>query len=470
MIIPIILAGGSGSRLWPLSREHYPKQLLSLIGKYSLLQETVKRSQNIPFTQDPIIICNKEHQFLITEQMEAIGIKKPLLILESVGRNTAPAIAIAAHIAQTQHPNQEILLLVLPADHLIQDLEIFTEQVSNSTPLAEQGYLNTFGITPSYAETGYGYIKAGKMRANNIYEIAEFVEKPPLAKAEVYLKDGAYYWNSGIFLLNSKTYLDELKKYRPDIATICATEVNKLTHIKNFYHLSKDFSNCPSESIDYAVMEKTHKALISPLPIRWSDVGSWSALFDILPKNAEGNIIQGDVTSIDVKNCYIRAEHRLVAVAGLNDHIVVETQDAVMITHKDYAQKVKDLFHNLKLKARNEIVEHRIVNRPWGTYEVLIEGPQYRVKHVIIKPGHSLSNQRHQHRSEHWVVLKGTATVNINNTQKILQNYESTFIAMNQEHQLSNQNNETLEIIEIQTGTYVGEDDIQHPDDKNKNY
>lgn len=358
-IIPIILAGGSGSRLWPLSREHHPKQLLSLIEGYSLLQETIKRAQKLPFTKDPIVICNKEYRYLIAEQMLAIGIKEPKLILEPSGRNTAPAIAMAAHVVNKLYPNEHPLLLVLPADHIIQDIDIFMERLQNTLIFAERGYLNTFGIAPTYPETGYGYIKAGSMLDTSIYKIDKFIEKPPFEKAEIYASSGDYYWNSGMFLFKSDTYLDELKKHSPNISKACEDEAKQLSEIGGFYLLSENFNNCPSDSIDYAVMEKTDKALITPLPIKWSDVGSWAALFDILPKDDNGNILQGDVTAIDVQDCYIRSESRLVAIAGLRDHIVVETPDAVMVVHKDYAQNVKDLFNNLKARKRSEVLHHK---------------------------------------------------------------------------------------------------------------
>lgn len=462
VIIPIILAGGSGSRLWPLSREHYPKQLLSLINGHSLLQETIKRSQNLPLTQNPIVICNNDYRFLIAEQMLSVGISEPRLILEQQGRNTAPAIAIAAHIAKKLYANDQPILLILPADHMIQDLEIFKERLHHALKFAEQGYLNAFGITPTYAEIGYGYIKTGAMIDTSIYKIAKFIEKPPLKEAEVYASSGNYYWNSGMFLFQADAYLNELKKLSPEISKACTTAAKDLNEVGGFYHLGESFNHCPSDSIDYAVMEKTDKALITPLPVKWSDVGSWSALLDILPTDAEGNILQGDVTAIDVNNCYIRSESRLVAIAGLKDHIVVETPDAVMVAHKNYAQNVKELFQHLKSQSRTEVLNHTVVQRPWGSYEVLLEGPNYRVKHVVIKPGASLSNQSHKHRSEHWVVLKGTATIRLGNDHKTLKAYESTFIPNNQAHQLSNQEQHPLEIIEVQAGNFLSEEDIYH--------
>lgn len=459
-IIPIILAGGSGSRLWPLSREHYPKQLLSLVTDRSLLQETIKRTQDIPEIENPIIICNKQYRFLIADQMLALGIQNPKLILEPTGRNTAPAIAIAAHIVETLYPNP--LLLVLPADHIIQENDIFIDRIKTSKNLAEQGNLITFGVTPTYPETGYGYIKSGKALNEKIYAVKKFIEKPAHDLAEKYLKEGDYYWNSGMFFFKAKTYLEELKKHAPSIAQACENEIKSLKQSEGFYLLSDNFSNCPSESIDYAIMEHSQKVLISPLPVKWNDMGSWTALCDVLPKDNKGNIIQGDVISIDTENSYIRSESRLIATAGVKNHIIVETQDAVMVVHKNYAQKVKDIFTQLKDKARTESLHHQIVQRPWGTYEILIEGPYYRVKHITVKPGASLSAQAHKYRAEHWIILKGTATLKLNETIKTINTYESTFIPANQMHQLSNHGTIPLEIIEVQAGDDLSEEDIYH--------
>lgn len=353
MIIPIVLAGGTGSRLWPLSREHYPKQLLTLVGENSLLQETLKRVQGLPEIQDPIVICNKQYRFLVAEQMLEMGVENPKLILESAGRNTAPAIAMSAFLAKTLYPKQDPLLLVLPADHLIQEEAPFLAGIQHAMTLAKD-HLITFGIRPSYAEPGYGYIKLGTPVQNSICKVAEFVEKPKKEKAEEYVKAGSYYWNSGMFLFSAQTYLSELKTHRHDIYSACESESHKVEQADGFFSLSNTFESCPSESIDYAVMEKTDKALVLPLDVTWSDIGSWTALHDALPRDANGNILQGDVTCIDTENCFVRAEHRLVATLGLKDHIVIETADVVMVAHKDYAQKVKDLVSQLKTQQRKE--------------------------------------------------------------------------------------------------------------------
>ncbi len=355
MIIPIILAGGTGSRLWPLSREHYPKQLLVLAGENSMLQETIIRTQKLSKVADPIVICNKHYRFLVAEQMLEAGIENPQLILEPTGRNTAPAIAVAALLAKKLHPKEEPLLLVLPADHLIQEQDVFCKAIDMACKAATD-HLITFGIQPSYPETGYGYIRAGEALQDGLHKVSAFIEKPKQEIAEQYIKDGCYYWNSGMFFFAAKTYLEELKKYRQDIYDACIKELTLLHEADGFFSLSEYFGECPAESIDYAVMEETQHALVLPLEVTWSDVGSWTALHDVLPRDENNNILQGDVTAIDTENCLIRAEHRLVATAGLQNHIVIETKDAVMVAHKDYAQKVKDLVAQLKTQQRKEVL------------------------------------------------------------------------------------------------------------------
>jgi mannose-1-phosphate guanylyltransferase/mannose-6-phosphate isomerase len=355
MIIPIILAGGTGSRLWPSSREHFPKQLLTLVGENSLLQETIKRTQSIAHVADPIVICNRQYRFLVAEQMLEMGIESPQLILEPTGRNTAPAIAMAAFLAQRLSPHTPPLLLILPADHIIPENDRFLAAIEASCALAEAGHLLTFGIEPTYPETGYGYIQSGAEVAPPICKVTQFIEKPKKSEAEAYLKTGQYYWNSGLFLFAANRYLEELNIHRPDIYKACATEAEHLTEVGGFFNLSDTFSSCPSESIDYAVMEKTARALMYPLKVTWSDVGSWTALYDVLPRDKNANILQGDVTCIDTHNCMIRAEHRLIATVGLKDMIVIETKDAVMVAHKDHAQKVKDLVAQLKMNQRKDL-------------------------------------------------------------------------------------------------------------------
>lgn len=356
MIIPIILAGGTGSRLWPLSREHYPKQLLTLVGENSLLQETIRRIQPLPGVEEPIVICNHQYRFLVAEQMLELGITEPKLILEPSGRNTAPAIAMASLLAQNLYPHDKPLLLILPADHLIQEADHFVESITKAAPFAADHCLITFGIQPSYAETGYGYIRAGEAIAPPLFKVAEFVEKPKQSVAEQYLQEGNYYWNSGMFLFSADAYLQELSSYRKDIFQFCQKEAQSLQKsTQGFFNLSEHFSDCPSESVDYAVMEKTDRALVYPLNVSWNDVGSWTALHDVLPRDENQNILQGDVTCIETTNSMIRAEHRLIATVGVKDLIIIETQDAVMVAHKDHAQKVKDLVAQLKIQQRKEL-------------------------------------------------------------------------------------------------------------------
>ncbi len=352
-MIPIILAGGTGSRLWPLSRESYPKQLLTLVGENSLLQETIQRTQKIEGAVEPIVICNHQYRFLVAEQMLEMGIAHPKLILEPCGRNTAPAIAMAALLIQKLYPKQEPLLLVLPADHLIQEADRFVGAIEAARPYASQ-HLVTFGITPTYAETGYGYIHAEQTQspANTPLKVQQFIEKPSKEKAESYLKQKGYYWNSGLFLFSAKRYLEELTLHASDIMAACRKEGKKLQEVGGFFSLSPQFATCPSESIDYAIMEKTDKALVFPLSVTWSDIGSWTALHEVLPHDDNGNILQGDVTCIDTKNSMIRAEHRLIATVGVSDLIIIETEDAVMVAHKNDAQKVKDLVAQLKIQQR----------------------------------------------------------------------------------------------------------------------
>lgn len=356
MIIPIILAGGTGSRLWPLSREHYPKQLLTLVGENSLLQETIKRIQPLKKVEEPIVICNHQYRFLVAEQMLELGITEPKLILEPAGRNTAPAIAMAALLAQTLYPNKDPLLLILPADHLIQETDHFVESIIKAAPLAQDQFLLTFGIQPTYAETGYGYIRAGESVKPPLFKVAEFVEKPKQETAEGYLKEGGYYWNSGMFLFSANTYLQELLKYRKDIFDFCKKESQALQKpTQGFFSLNNSFKDCPNESVDYAVMEKTDRALVFPLNVSWNDVGSWTALHDVLPRDENQNILHGDITCIDTTNSMIRAEHRLIATIGVKDLIIIETKDAIMIAHKNHAQKVKDLVAQLKIQQRKEV-------------------------------------------------------------------------------------------------------------------
>lgn len=461
MLIPVILSGGVGSRLWPLSREHYPKQLLALMGQNTLLQDTVLRLKNLPEVANPLVVCNESHRFLIAEQLRSIKTHPEHLILEPEGRNTAPAAAIAALAAQNY--DLDPILLILPADHLIQNVAVFCERVTAALPLAQAGHLVTFGIVPTVPETGYGYIQAGRITEleASAFQVARFVEKPALAVAQEYLDSGDYYWNSGMFLFKASRYLEELEKFSPVMFGACQEAVYGATHDADFMRLSKQaFLNCPSDSIDYAVMEKTQDAVVLPLDVGWNDVGAWSALWDVSEQDASGNVCIGDVLTEASENCYIRSEHRLVATLGVKDHIIVETADAVLVAHKDHVQDVKKIVNQLKASARQEADLHRKVHRPWGTYENIDVEARFQVKRIQVKPGASLSLQMHYHRSEHWIVVKGTAQVTRGEETFVLSENQSTYIPLGVKHRLENPGKLMLELIEIQSGSYLGEDDI----------
>lgn len=465
MLIPVILSGGVGSRLWPLSREHYPKQLLALVGNNTLLQNTILRLEGLTNKTSPLIVCNEIHRFLVAEQLRVLGIAHSPILLEPTGRNTAPAVAVAALRALLRDP--DAILLVLPADHIIVEAARFREAVELGIPLAEANYLVTFGIVPDRPETGYGYIKADYPVIDTAaYAVEQFVEKPPLETAKQYLQSGDYYWNSGIFLFKAKQYLTELEKFAPNILGACRQAIDYAIEDKDFLHLDEAaFKTCPSDSIDYAVMEHTHAAVVIPLQAGWSDVGSWSALADISEQDEQGNVILGDVFTENVQNCYLRSEYRLLAVVGLQDHVVVETADAVLVAHKEQVQDVKNVVTALKKQHRGEANLHRKVYRPWGSYETITVEQRFQVKHIIVNPGASLSLQMHYHRSEHWVVVKGTAKIIRDEESSILTENQSTYIPIGVKHRLENPGKLPLEIIEIQSGSYLEEDDIVRYDD-----
>jgi mannose-1-phosphate guanylyltransferase/mannose-6-phosphate isomerase len=457
-IVPVILSGGAGTRLWPLSRELYPKQFLPLAGQHTMIQETLLRLRGLTDLGAPIIVCNEDHRFLVAEQMRQIDCRPSAIVLEPVGRNTAPAVAVAAlHGEKTDD-----VMLVLPADHVIKDLPAFHAAVKKGLAAAEAGKLVTFGIVPTAPETGYGYIRAaaaGK-KADSL-AIEAFVEKPDLKTAEKYLKAGNYYWNSGMFMFKPSVLLAELKKHAAKIAPACRKALAEGSSDNDFVRLNReDFAACPSISIDYAVMEKTGLGVMIPLAAGWNDVGSWAALADVNPADAAGNVVDGDVLTCSVKNSCILASNRLVAAVGIEDHIVVETADAVLVAHKNRVQDVKHIVDQLRSAQRVEAVNHRRVNRPWGAYETIDIAPRFQVKRITVNPGESLSSQMHYHRAEHWVVVSGTARITTGDKVIILSENQSTYIPLGQTHRLENPGRIPLELIEVQSGSYLGEDDI----------
>ena len=463
MLQPVIIAGGSGTRLWPLSRKRYPKQFLPLIGDKTMLQITVERLAGLEHAP-PIIVCNEEHRFIAAEQLRELGISHGGIILETSGRNTAPAICLAALLANEIEPGSN--LLVLPADHHMSAPDRFCAGVNSAIAAASGGSLITFGITPDKPATGYGYIKAN-MRADSPYPIVEFVEKPEQRVAQSYLASGDYLWNSGIFLFSSSTYLNELDIYRPGILAACQNAWATKTLDKDFYRPdSAAFAACPSESIDYAVMEHTNKALVSPIDPGWNDLGSWSALLDLLPKTPQGNVQKGDVISHNSSNNYIHAENKLVSTLGVNDLVIVDTKDALLVAHRDNVEEVKLIVEQLKAVDRSEYIHHREVFRPWGKYDAMDSDERFQVKRITVKPLAKLSVQMHHHRAEHWVVVKGTAKVTIDGTDKLVSENESVYIPIGAVHALENPGRIPIELIEIQTGSYLGEDDIVRFEDR----
>lgn len=456
-MIPVILSGGSGTRLWPLSRRHYPKQFLPLVSSHTMIQETVLRLAGFKGLKAPIAVCNEDHRFMMAEQLLEIGIKSTAIILEPCGRNTAPAVALAALTAASE----EEILLILPADHVIENITAFHEAVRQAKTLAEQGFLVTFGIVPTEPETGYGYIKRDSEQHGAAYNVASFVEKPDLETAKAYLQSGDYYWNSGMFAFKAGSFLSELQKFNPEMLENCQLALKNAKVDMDFVRLDKEiFTQCPADSIDYAVMEKTDKAVVIPLSAGWNDVGSWSALWDVTDKDDFGNAINGDVLTVDTRNSFIHAQSKLVTVIGVENLIVVETDDAVMIASKDRVQDVKEIVEQLKANARCEADIHRKVYRPWGHYDLVDSGERYQTKRIVVKPGAKLSLQKHHHRAEHWVVVKGTALITKGDEKLLITENESTFIPLGIVHCLENPGVIPLEIVEVQSGSYLGEDDI----------
>jgi mannose-1-phosphate guanylyltransferase len=459
MFLPVIMAGGSGTRLWPLSRQLNPKQFLPLVdADMTMLQATIERLDGLEHAV-PLLICNENHRFLAAEQLRQLGLEEANIILEPVGRNTAPAIALAALQALTEQ--EDPILLVLAADHLIQDVSAFHQSIAKAQVLAEAGKLVTFAITPTHPETGYGYLQMGSPVGEGGFKVNRFVEKPDLKTAEQYLSHGGYFWNSGMFMFRASRYLQELERFQPKIVSVCREALAGGKQDMHFTRVdSSIFVTSPDDSIDYAVMEKTSDAVMVPLDAGWSDIGSWSALWEAGEKNSEGNLFKGDVLSENTSGSYVHATHRLVTTVGVTNLIIVETKDAVLVAHRDQVQDVKKIVDQLKGCKRQEYTNHREVYRPWGVYDSIDNGERYQVKRITVKPGEKLSVQMHHHRAEHWIVVSGTARVTNGEKNYLVTENQSTYIPIGQIHALENPGMIPLELIEVQSGSYLGEDDI----------
>ena len=468
-MIPVVLSGGSGSRLWPLSRAHYPKQFIPLASEQTMLQETLGRLQGLRAEAlSPLVICNEQHRFMVAEQLREMDVVAKNILLEPVGRNTAPAVALAALAAAPDD-----ILLVLPADHVIENITAFHSAIELACSEAERGALVTFGVVPTAAETGYGYIQAASTGKSDestgltAHSIQQFVEKPDLATAQAYVDSGDYYWNSGMFAFKAGRYLEELERYQPEMLSACRAAFDGASVDLDFTRLDKAaFSACPDDSIDYAVMEKTDSAVVIPLDAGWSDIGSWSALWDISEKDDQGNTCKGDVLAVDTHDSYLHTNGRLLATVGIKDLVVVETDDAVLVADKSRVQDVKTIVNQLQAQGRGERESHRKVYRPWGMYDSIAANGRYQAKRIVVKPGARLSLQKHYHRAEHWVVVQGTGLVTRGDDEVMLSVNESIYIPIGTKHRLENPGVIPLEIIEVQTGDYLGEDDIVRFDDQ----
>ena len=461
-LVPVILSGGSGSRLWPLSRAQRPKQFLALTGDNSLFQQTLERVCDIEGHQaqlSPIVVANTDHRFLVAEQCREMAIEPMSLILEPVARNTAPAIAVAAMAAMQK--SDDPVMLVLPSDHTFSDVAAFHSAVGVGLLAAQSGSMVVFGITPTYPETGYGYVKARKADDHGVHAVEAFVEKPNLGLARSYIEQGGYYWNSGMFMFRASVYLQELTRHRPEMVKACQGAWDESTIDLEFVRLNKEaFASSPSDSIDFAVMEKTNKAVVIPLDAGWSDVGAWSAVWQVQDRDTSGNAIKGDVLIESSTNSYVNAQSRMVAIVGMDNVVVVETSDAVLVMNKDKSQDVKKLVDQLKSSKRSEVDLHREVFRPWGSYDSIDHGKRFQVKRITVKPSAKLSVQMHHHRAEHWVVVSGTARVRVGDKTQLITENQSVYIPVGEVHSLENPGKVPLHLIEVQTGSYLGEDDI----------
>ncbi|MGF6841068.1 mannose-1-phosphate guanylyltransferase/mannose-6-phosphate isomerase [Paraburkholderia youngii] len=461
-IHPVVLCGGSGTRLWPMSRGGYPKQYLALTGEHTLVQQTVLRLGGIDGVTAPIVVTNNEQRFLVAEQLRQVDVGSANIVLEPASRNTAPAIAVAALLALRE--TSDALLLVLPSDHVIAGEAAFVKAVEAAAQIAKDGRLVTFGITPTEPHTGYGYIRAGAplIDGTQTFAVDSFVEKPDAATAQRFIDEGRYYWNSGMFMLKASTYMDELRRYEPEIARQAELSLQNAQQDYDFVRLdAESFAACPNISVDNAVMEKTQRAaVVAVADLGWNDIGSWTALADIAERDAQNNALIGDVLTDAVSNSYIRAEHRLVAAIGLENVVIVETADAVLVANRDQAQNVKKIVAQLNAMGRHESVTHRRVVRPWGSYEGIDSGERFQVKRIVVNPGAQLSLQMHHHRAEHWIVVKGTALVTNGDKEIMLTENQSTYIPLGVTHRLLNPGRIPLELIEVQSGAYLGEDDI----------
>ena len=462
-IFPVVLSGGSGSRLWPLSRNAYPKQFINLVGEQSLFQETVSRARGI--CDDRLIaVCNEDHRFLVAEQLREVGETHSRILLEPRGRNTAPAVALAALQALADSDRDDPLIMVMPSDHLVKDVEAFARAVEAGVDAAREGKLVTFGIVPEKPETGYGYIRAetdGGYVIEQVFPVSRFVEKPDAETARGYVESHEFLWNSGMFLFRADVYLRELRRQQPDMHECCVKAMRHKSADHDFIRPDREtFEACPADSIDYAVMESTSEAVVVPMDAGWNDVGAWGALWEVRERDFNGNATTGDVLAHDSRDCLIHAEHRLVATLGLEDMIVVETPDAVLVARKDRVQDVKKLVESLNGRARNEAIEHRKVFRPWGHYDSIDMGERFQVKRITVNPGEVLSLQKHYHRAEHWIVVSGTAEITRDDEVFILTENQSAYIPLGAVHRLVNPGSIPLELIEVQSGSYLGEDDI----------